>query len=229
MTPPTVTTVHAASTGPQAMRGATLIELLIAIVVVAALAGLVFRAIGYAPHDARTQMTRVTLNSCRNAIVGSASAGAVLSAGYLADMGAVPTQVADLLRLPAGAAAFDPATGFGWRGPYLLVNGAVFEPDPVKGFGFQYGSLNDPAVKDGWDRPIVLQIPHPDNSPTNESADDRRHARLISAGPDGILQTPFTDATSGGGTLSSYFPPKPLCGDDLVLYVQVTDLRAPGP
>lgn len=61
-----------------------------------------------------------------------------------------------------------------------------------------YGFPGEPAVIDPWGNPYVLQIPPPQAFPeadTNVSAETRFHfARVVSAGPDGRLDTPcFSD------------------------------------
>ena len=51
---------------------------------------------------------------------------------------------------------YDPAYRRGWRGPYLLNPGA----DYPSAAGFTaYWRGGDPAVLDGWGRPIVIQNP----------------------------------------------------------------------
>lgn len=56
-----------------------------------------------------------------------------------------------------------------------------------------YGFVGEPALFDPWGNPYVLQVPPPQAFPgvTNIADEVRfRYARLVSAGPDGVLDTP---------------------------------------
>lgn len=109
-------------------------------------------------------------------------------------------------------------TGRGWRGPYLKVWNGAFPPrgDPASDargfypdvFGLElpadiasgeygcsvYGYPGEPAVLDPWGNPYVLQIPPPPAfvvASSNLAAEVRfGYARVVSAGPDGRLDTP---------------------------------------
>lgn len=105
---------------------------------------------------------------------------------------------------------FDPISRLGWRGPYLQHqgDGFVYTVDEARGFGRRYGEPGDPAVLDGWGNPIVLQ------QPTDAGAteyDRRQHTRLVSAGPDGVIDTDPDEL----------FPEER--GDDLVLFLWIAD------
>ena len=85
---------------------------------------------------------------------------------------------------------------FGSRGFFPPVDG-LREPEAfLRGEGgcSIYGFPGEPAVMDPWGNPYVLQIPPAQAFPgsnTNLSDDIRfRYARVVSAGPDGRLQTP---------------------------------------
>ncbi len=217
---------------PTTARGATLFELLAVVVILVTLAAAVIAVSGDAPDRAREEVTRQTLTACRDAIVGAPVVGLnkPSAASYLADMGAPPDVLADLLRVPEDAPKkkqdFDPITGLGWRGPYVRAPFATFELAPQLGIPDVYGTPGDPAIRDAWGGLVVLQIPNgvqsfprSEDEPTDE---ERRHARLVSPGPDGVLQIPRTGP-------DAYYPPMAACGDDLVLYLHVPDLREPLP
>jgi len=107
----------------------------------------------------------------------------------------------------AGLAAWahDPTTSRGWAGPYLMAGGS-YHVDAAKGFTALYGVEGDPTVVDGWGNPVVLQQPTMDSSNVY-SATDRRYARLVSAGPDGLLNTPYDVALPGAAQI----------GDDVIV------------
>ena len=67
-----------------------------------------------------------------------------------------------------------------------------------------YGSVDDEVAADPWGNPIVIQIP----------SNDFRYARLVSAGKNGVLETPRDVLT--GGSVSQR-------GDDLVLFLNRSD------
>jgi hypothetical protein len=100
----------------------------------------------------------------------------------------------------------------GWNGPYLQHNGGRYGTNGT--FGAQYGLVGDAAILDGWGKPIVLQLYAASGA---TAADQTRFARLISAGPNGVLNTP-ADVS---------MPALSVCGDDVVMFMQVPDLRAP--
>ena len=96
---------------------------------------------------------------------------------------------------------------------------------------YAYGSAGEQALADPWGNPYVLQIP-PSEAFESPSEQLRFHfARLVSAGPDGVLQTPcYTYDTlnaavrrglrlagrSATGSLESR-------GDDIVLFLDRSD------
>ena len=107
---------------------------------------------------------------------------------------------------------FDPISRRGWRGPYLLSNGSRFTylVNAERGYGTRYGEDGDPAVLDGWGNPIVLQEPV---DLAAAAFDRRRHARLVSAGPDGVLDTPA----------DVLLPSAAERADDLVLFLWIAE------
>ncbi|MEL6107307.1 MAG: prepilin-type N-terminal cleavage/methylation domain-containing protein [Planctomycetota bacterium] len=106
--------------------------------------------------------------------------------------------------------SYDPLTGRGWSGPYIDHGMSVPARYQVNTNGFtrEYGEDGDPAPVDGWGRPIVLQQPVP--AGVAFSSTSVNYARLVSAGPDGILQTP----------LIVLEPSEAQTGDDLIVYLR---------
>ena len=97
-------------------------------------------------------------------------------------------------------------SGRQWNGPYVQHSGAEYfvtdtDNDPATGFNFtdRYGlgvwdpstnsRIGDPTVVDAWSNPIVIQEPDADDNDVISDI-ERRHTRLVSAGPDNYLDTP---------------------------------------
>ena len=131
-----------------------------------------------------------------------------------------PTRFPRLGRFPGpDERRFDHDQTFFERGFYRIN-------DVVPGSS-DYGFIGEFALADPWGNPYVLQIPAPEAFPSSmrptaplDKAFARlrwRYARLVSAGPDGILSTP-RDLCAGrqGDSLSAR-------GDDLVLFLNRAD------
>lgn len=188
-------------------RAFTLVELLVVLLILAAVAGVAVTMTAGQGQDAAQKATDVSLVRIREAILGGAE-----GPGYSSDRadGALPSKIADLILNPAtgdSTQTWDPVTKLGWRGPYLRGQGVRYGG----AFGPSYGTNDDPALLDGWGRPIVLQIPTAMADP--DLSDRLQHARLVSAGPDGELDC---DA-------DVLLPSKASRDDDRVLFLQVPD------
>ena len=183
--------------------GLTLFELLAVMGILLVLGTLVVPVVGSRIGQSRDEVTRQSLQRLREAIVGTyhddmdglpRPGEAAMAAGradhpQLAYLFVNPETHLDGNSLTRDYdITFDPISRRGWRGPYLLHKGSGFPytPDVGRGFSTRYGKAGDPAVLDGWGNPIVLQEP----TDTNATAYDRsRHARLVSAGPSGVIDT----------------------------------------
>jgi prepilin-type N-terminal cleavage/methylation domain-containing protein len=172
--------------------GLTLIELLIVLLILVALAGMVVPMVAEVSSNTQKQTTDTNLVQLRDTIMNS----------YRPDMNkqlprpdtafAPPRQAKPQLRYlfvnPKTETLLrqhDPVYRLGWRGPYLLQSTGQYSVNLAAGFTLDYGENGDPTVIDGWGRPIVIY----------EAAGQ---AWLISAGPDGFLEkppatTPLTD------------------------------------
>ncbi|HVY60786.1 MAG TPA: hypothetical protein VHF22_03995, partial [Planctomycetota bacterium] len=127
-------------------RGLTLVEMLLVVFILAAVAATAVQFVGNADDQARFDDTRTRLELIRAATVGRPDRtvnGEPDLAGFVADMGRLPTCVAELVE-PGGMPAYTPPgvpdaehpVGRGWRGPY------------VQGAREQSGALV--TFRDGW-------------------------------------------------------------------------------
>ena len=136
-------------------RGLTLLELIVALGILAALSTIAVRAIDPLADQSRYEATQRLLDDLRDATVGSALArqvnGQPIVSGYLADTGSLPTNVSDFLSMPAGLIAHqiqsfdsdrdsinDVTLASGWNGPYVLRGAGQTE------------------LLDGWGRPPLI-------------------------------------------------------------------------
>lgn len=229
--------------------GFTLLELVVVVVILAAVAALVLGNVDRSTDQAEATAARATLQTLREAFTGSTA-----GAGYLSDMKHVPgfafanLRPHDLLSpssYPAFA-TFDRVANRGWRGPYLRNAQGVANTNAARngrfpasgerrfandqtflarGFFYDasnsdYGATDDLAAADPWGNPIVLQIPPAAAfSQPTTDAGRFRFARLVSAGPDGALTTPRDRLA---GLLAD--GTMPTRGDDLVLFLDRADV-----
>lgn len=200
-------------------RGMTLLELSVVLLVLIALAGLAVPYVASTGQMTMCQATDATMQTVKEAIMGGAG-----GAGYYVDtLGTYPADRGDTdynLRylFVAGDGhssdavsdwpAFNPQTGVGWRGPYLMNGGAidsahvdgnaangeldasysqVFDPatNPSGKVHANIKTATDAQVFDAWRRPIILQIPYydDDGEGPHEAQYHPDYARLVSAGP----------------------------------------------
>lgn len=199
--------------GPRA--GFTLLEMIIVLGILVLLAGLIVAKTGGIVDQAPADATKASMSRLRDAV-----------GAYYKDVGRMPATVGDLFSRPAGVSSWDAVAHVGWNGPYLQTATGTYRVDAAAGFMTVWGADGAPAAIDGWNRPIILQVPDGDGDwiATPPDANEFRHARLVSAGPDGIIQIPATPPVGAGTYL---LPNLSQCGDDLVLYVRVADTRAP--
>ena len=180
--------------------------------------------------------TEATLTQMRNAIVGTPGHPGywndVLSSQ--ADTTTTPITLADLFRVPTATPSppysastaplatnlqtFNPNTGRGWRGPYMAQATGSY-PNTTTGnwsarnFTATYGAANDPALIDAWGNPIVIQWPANSADSTPTATQQYQYVRLVSAGPNGVLDTPITDTPVTDPTGASL-------KDDVILYLR---------
>lgn len=228
--------------------GFTLIEMVIVIAVLAALAGLVVPMLSDQNRQTHETVRNASLNAIRNAWTGSPA-----SPGLIADLKFIPgftytnRRNHDLM-VQGGFPAFDAVTGRGWRGPYVtgglpvlnlrpgrqslfpapsdqrFAGDATFEARGFYGSGGVplYGVDGDVALGDEWGNPIVLQVPPLDagNPLLDSELKCWRYARLVSAGSNGILETSLADRLAERLIDNSVAGR----GDDVVLFLNRVDV-----
>ena len=148
----------------------------------------------------------------------------------------------------ADAMRFSDDGSFKARGFYPVLDGLRLPDDFLNGLDgcSIYGFPGEPAILDPWGNPYVLQIPPPQAFPerfgSNTNLPDEvrfRYARVVSAGPDGRLDTPcFMVNTTNRWSTSWNKHTRRLCrqaglidgddrsarGDDLVLFLVRNDI-----
>ncbi len=199
--------------------GWTLVEMLVVLVILVALAAMVVPLFGgleiqTASGEKTPQhiATEATLRQIRNVIMGTPN-----RPGVWADVGQRPqffpltiaTLFAEAPPYP-GLSAFDPTTRIGWRGPY------VAEATDRDAFG-------NPTLIDAWGQEIVIQVDFDGSG--DVSSTEARYARLVSAGPDGQVDTPDDAANMVPGSNSATQLTLAECNDDIVLFLRLPDTR----
>lgn len=127
-------------------RGLTLLELMVVVFILAAVATTAASVVSEADDQARYELTSSRLEQLREAILGRAGG----RSGFASDMGRLPASVDELLE-QGSAPDFawlgsdpDPRLGAGWRGPYL-------DRAPGAGDGYADGWGLDATAPDwGW-------------------------------------------------------------------------------
>ncbi len=214
--------------------GLTLLELLIVLTILVALSTLIVPTMGYLGRRSQRLAARENLYRLQNLIVnrywndmgdlprptldldGQVLEPDRLDHPQLRYLFVNPDRAAD----PDDPFFFDKSpnmlSGRAWQGPYISHTGARYAVNPTLGFDMLYGLDGDPVVLDAWGRPIVLQLPtevpvglNPGDDQLQILRIQRLHARLVSAGPNGRIDTP----------LELLMPPAVDRGDDIVVFL----------
>lgn len=201
--------------------GFSLLELMVVLLVLVATAIIVIPMLGTSVKTPQGEemtaheiTTRSTMNVLRDAIVGDE--GVMENLAHAPD--ALPREVSDLVdekppehivtRSPQ-LATFNSMYGIGWRGPYVQPTGMN-----------EKGEL---TIVDGWGREIELQVDFDDNGEVD--SEESRYIRLVSAGPNGTIETPSDKANMQPGKNELQSLTISDCGDDLVMFLCVPDNR----
>lgn len=190
--------------------------------------------------------TETTMRALRDAIMGDGErAGYWADMGR--DLLFFPANLEWLMRVPSDAGTgmtlnaveeryrlkmlvHDGMRGVGWRGPYARFRVGAVVLDEERGYGQRLvGDGMRMGAVDGWGRVLLLQWPA--LGPGGEAIGDVRqwrrdglvagwvvaNARLVSAGPDGILQTELNREHLG--TPESFRTNPAWVGDDVVMWL----------
>jgi prepilin-type N-terminal cleavage/methylation domain-containing protein len=214
--------------------GLTLLELLIVLTILVALSTLIVPTMGYLGRRSQRLAARENLYRLQNLIVnrywtdmGELPRPMIDLDGTVLEPDRIDhPQLRYLFVNPDRAAdPNDPfiyekspslLSGRTWQGPYVSHSGARYTVNPALAFDSLYGLDGDPAVLDAWGRPIVLQLPTEIPTGLNAGDDDaqilriqRLHTRLVSAGPNGRIETP----------IDQLMPAAVDRGDDVVVFL----------
>lgn len=139
-------------------RSLTLVELLLVVFILAAVAASAATLTDDVDVQARYDVTISRRDLVREAILGQSEVGGQrLVSGFVADMGRLPRSLRELIQPldETGGAlqkwVYDPAreVGAGWRGPYLPIRFEDATPVFRDGWGNRSGA--DDALNYGWD------------------------------------------------------------------------------
>lgn len=201
--------------------GLSLLELLIVLVILMATAVLVMPLFSpnvvtadgkiRSPHEITTEST---MHVIRDAMMGEE--GVMENLAHQPD--ALPREISDLVNEDAPThvksaapelTSFNPFFGIGWRGPYLNSTGKNKE--------------GKPTIVDGWGREFELQVDFDSDGQVDE--EESRYIRVVSAGPNGEIDTPSDEFNMKPGPNGNMQLTKDECGDDLVMFLCVPDDR----
>lgn len=158
------------------------------------LGGLMAPLITGVREDSADRTTKATLVAIRDAMLRQR-----VDTKYVALTGSPDTvaeeserfQIRWLFESPVSGVAtsdFDPDSRVGWNGPYLASFTGRYQINALTNFTATYGANDDPALLDSFNgSPIVVQVVG-----TTAPFD----LRVVSAGPDGVLDIAPTDATT---------------------------------
>ncbi len=200
----------------------SLLELLIVLVILIAVTMMVIPMVttrvetgngrAQTPNEITTQ---ATMNVIREAMIGEQ--GVLQNVGHEPD--AIPRHVTELVdqqppervqqTLPQ-LTKYDPMFNIGWRGPYVMPTGT--------------NVAGQPTLVDGWGNEIEIQVDFDGDGKVNR--EESKFIRIVSAGPNGEIETPtdISNMVPGSENEPSTLT-KAECGDDMVVFLSVPDLR----
>ena len=177
--------------------GLTLVELVVVLAILVALAGFVTPRLMSTANTARETATQASAIEIRNATMQYWSD----CKHNIVDQ---RIQVAHLLNQPSFLLRFDPNVRLGWNGPYLQSDGRTYTVDTTSGFDTSYGDASQLSIRDAFasqdydgdgsaesGSPFVIQEPtlrELEAASQTYSLGQPREIRVVSAGPNGFIE-----------------------------------------
>ena len=203
-------------------RGLTLLELLVVLLILIATALIVipsFSNVEVVTPSGETEnpteiATKATLNTVRNAMAGEEGVIETLSH----NSNALPRRINDLVCEEAPdhvsetapeLTEYDPINKIGWRGPYVHPTGR--------------NEIGEPTIVDGWGNELEIQVDF--DSDGNVDNTESKYIRVVSAGPNGEIETPADFSNMKPGEDESNELTLSECGDDMVIFLRFPDKR----
>ncbi|MEL7499455.1 MAG: prepilin-type N-terminal cleavage/methylation domain-containing protein [Planctomycetota bacterium] len=203
-------------------RGLSLLELMVVLVILVAIALLALPSLSNIRITTPTGETKTptevatqaTMNSVRQAIAGDE--GIIETMSHKSN--ALPRKIDDLVKSEPPAhiveeapelVAYDPIARIGWRGPYVAATGQNDE--------------GKPTVVDGWGNELEIQIDFDKDGTVDPT--ESKYIRVVSAGPNGEIDTPDDVENMKPGENSSSELTLSECGDDVVMFLRYPDYR----
>ena len=203
------------------IRAFTLLELLVVLVILIATAILIIPIFTTQvevtegnPQSSQEISTEASMKAIKDAITGEK--GVYENLGHKPE--ALPRSVNELvekappkhLQIEAPELNhYDPVYGIGWHGPYLYPTGV--------------NKNGESTLVDAWGNEFQLQVDFDGDGKVN--LEESKHMRIVSAGPNGQIDTPKDLSNMKPGNDQTNELTMSECGDDLVLFVKIPDLR----
>jgi prepilin-type N-terminal cleavage/methylation domain-containing protein len=190
-------------------RGLTLLELVVVLSILAILAAMLVPMLISSIDTSQRQVTMSSMRNLHELIVnrymldmrGQVVGSVPIAKGLPGSISTTYPQLKHLFVSPT-TSAFDPNTGRGWRGPYLLSGSGKYpglnvETATARGFNSDFGVAGDDAPLDGWGNPVIIATSAHTSylNVINPFADSTILGYLVSAGPDQDLHTPDDNLT----------------------------------
>lgn len=203
-------------------QGLTMLELLVVLLILIATALIVIPSFSNVEvvtpsgnlENPTEIATQATLNTVRDAMAGED--GVIETLSHKSN--AMPRKINDLVNEEAPEhfsvtapelAVYDPINKIGWRGPYVLPTGR--------------NEIGEPTIIDGWGNELELQVDF--DSDGNVDTTESKYIRVVSAGPNGEIETPADVSNMKPGEDETNELTLSECGDDMVIFLRFPDKR----